>query len=64
MDRARPRFGWPRQLAALAILVLPVTAAAEERLLNVYNWSDYIAEDTLKKFTAETGIRVNYDVYD
>ena len=33
-------------------------------MLNVYNWSDYIAEDTVKKFTAETGIRVNYDVYD
>jgi putrescine transport system substrate-binding protein len=46
------------------MLLLPTTAAAAERLLNVYNWSDYIAEDTVKKFTAETGIRVNYDVYD
>ncbi|HBM51297.1 MAG TPA: spermidine/putrescine ABC transporter substrate-binding protein PotF, partial [Marinobacter sp.] len=29
-----------------------------------YNWSDYIAEDTLAKFTQETGIKVVYDVYD
>ena len=39
-------------------------SAAEEKVLNVYNWSDYVAEDTLAKFTAETGIKVNYDVYD
>ena len=32
--------------------------------VRVYNWSDYIAEDTLEKFTAETGIRVIYDVFD
>jgi putrescine transport system substrate-binding protein len=49
---------------ALAILSLVAPAAAQERVLNVYNWSDYIAEDTVKKFTAETGIKVNYDVYD
>lgn len=39
-------------------------AAAEEKVVNVYNWSDYIAEDTLANFTKETGIKVNYDVYD
>ena len=39
-------------------------AAAQEKILNIYNWSDYIAPDTLAKFTAETGIKVNYDVYD
>jgi putrescine transport system substrate-binding protein len=38
--------------------------AEEDKVLNVYNWSDYIAEDTVAKFTAETGITVNYDVYD
>jgi putrescine transport system substrate-binding protein len=37
---------------------------AEEKVLNVYNWSDYIAPDTIQKFEAETGIKVNYDVYD
>lgn len=38
--------------------------AAEEKKLNIYNWSDYIAEDTIAKFEAETGIKVTYDVYD
>jgi putrescine transport system substrate-binding protein len=38
--------------------------AAEEKVLNVYNWSDYIAPDTIAKFEAATGIKVNYDVYD
>jgi putrescine transport system substrate-binding protein len=36
----------------------------EEARLNVYNWSDYIAPDTIPKFEAETGIKVTYDVYD
>jgi putrescine transport system substrate-binding protein len=40
------------------------TAAAEDKVLNVYNWSDYIAPDTIKKFEAETGIKVTYDVMD
>ena len=43
------------------------TAAApaeEEKVLNVYNWSDYIAEDTLANFEKETGIKVTYDVFD
>ncbi len=43
----------------------PAAAAApEEKILNVYNWSDYIAEDTIARFEAETGIDVSYDVYD
>jgi putrescine transport system substrate-binding protein len=37
---------------------------AEEKVLNVYNWSDYIAPDTIKKFQDETGIKVTYDVMD
>ena len=31
--------------------------------LNVYNWSDYVAEDTIADFEKATGIKVNYDVY-
>lgn len=38
--------------------------AEEEKVLNVYSWSDYVAPDTLAEFTARTGIKVNYDVYD
>ncbi|MEI8298342.1 MAG: polyamine ABC transporter substrate-binding protein [Pseudomonadota bacterium] len=37
---------------------------AEDKVLNVLNWSDYIAPDTLAKFESETGIKVNYDVFD
>src|SRR5690554_2105431 len=49
-------------IAAAAALAVP--AAAQQGTVNVFNWSDYIAEDTLEKFTAETGIQANYDVYD
>ena len=44
----------------------PVAArpAVEEKVVNVLNWSDYIAPDTIAKFEAETGIKVNYDVFD
>jgi putrescine transport system substrate-binding protein len=34
-----------------------------ERLLNVYNWSDYIDDRTIPLFQALTNIRINYDVY-
>src|SRR5688572_6073853 len=51
---------------SLGALLLSSTAvlAQEEPVLNVYNWSDYIAEDTIPKFEAETGIKVNYDTFD
>ena len=39
-------------------------AAAEEPVLHVYNWSDYIADEVLEQFQSETGIKVVYDVYD
>lgn len=44
--------------------LISVAAHAEEKVLNVYNWSDYIAEDTVAKFEKATGIKVRYDVYD
>jgi putrescine transport system substrate-binding protein len=39
-------------------------ATGEPKVLNIYNWSDYIADDTLKNFEKETGIKVVYDNYD
>lgn len=42
----------------------PPAPKAEDKVLHVYNWSDYVAEDTIAKFTAQTGINVVYDVYD
>jgi putrescine transport system substrate-binding protein len=50
-------------LLAMAASLVASSAAAEGKL-NIYNWSDYIAEDTIKKFEAATGIEVTYDVYD
>ena len=57
-----------RCLAALAATLGLCGAAlaqnAEPKVLNIYNWSDYIAEDTIKNFEKETGIKVRYDNYD
>jgi putrescine transport system substrate-binding protein len=39
-------------------------ATANEKVLNVYNWSDYIQPSVIKDFEKETGIHVNYDVFD
>lgn len=49
---------------ALAGLCAGAAQAQEEKVLNVYNWSDYIAEDTIKNFEKETGIKVRYDNFD
>lgn len=51
-------------IALGALLAASPAFAQEEPVLNVYNWSDYIADDTIANFEAETGIKVNYDVYD
>jgi putrescine transport system substrate-binding protein len=49
----------------LASLVLGSGAAqAEQPVLNIYNWSDYIAPNTIPDFEKATGIKVNYDTYD
>ncbi|MDX3929607.1 MAG: polyamine ABC transporter substrate-binding protein [Shinella sp.] len=51
--------------AAVAVSgVLGVPAYAQERVVNVYNWSDYIDDSILADFTKETGIKVVYDVFD
>ncbi|CDF86082.1 Putrescine-binding periplasmic protein [Pseudomonas knackmussii B13] len=49
-------------LPLLAALTLP--AHAEEKILNIYSWSDYVGPKALKAFEAETGIRVHYDTFD
>jgi putrescine transport system substrate-binding protein len=40
------------------------SAAAEEKRLFIYNWTDFIGRDTIAEFEKETGIKVVYDVYD
>jgi putrescine transport system substrate-binding protein len=51
-------------VAAFAFASTAAALAQEEKVLNVYNWSDYIGEDLIKKFEAESGIKVRYDNFD
>ncbi len=48
----------------VASVVAGTAQAQEEKVLNIYNWSDYIADDTVKNFEKETGIKVRYDLFD
>ena len=52
------------RLLLLLALLLPLGARAQEKVLNVYNWTDYIDPAALARFQKETGITVHYDVYD
>ncbi|MCU0967292.1 MAG: polyamine ABC transporter substrate-binding protein [Rubrivivax sp.] len=49
-------------MAALAPAALAQQAASKE--LNILNWADYIAPDTIANFEKETGIKVRYDNFD
>ena len=59
--------GPPKQAAAPAAAATAAGSAVvtnEEKVLNVYNWTDYIAPDIVPAFEKEYGIKVNYDFYD
>jgi len=43
---------------------LVLCAQAAEPKVNIYNWYDFIAPDTLKNFQAQTGTQAAYDVFD
>jgi len=63
------RFSLGRGSRCVCVLALVSAAASaapaqEEKILNIYNWSDYIADDTVKNFEKETGIKVRYDSFD
>ena len=49
---------------AVSLIVATFPAMAQEKVVNVYNWSDYIDPKVLEDFTRETGIKVIYDTYD
>jgi len=51
-------------VVAAAGAVFITIAAAQDRVVNVYNWSDYIDPKALEQFTKETGIKVVYDTFD
>lgn len=47
------------------LLVLFISALfAKDKVLYVYNWSEYMPDEVLKNFTKETGIKVKYSTYD
>ena len=52
-------------LAAVTLASSPSAEAwEEEKVLRIYNWSDYIAPEIIVNFERETGIRITYDIYD
>lgn len=51
-------------LASASLWGAAPQAHAKESYLNIYNWSDYIAEHTISDFEKQTGIKINYDVFD
>jgi putrescine transport system substrate-binding protein len=53
-----------RLIVAAVAFASTAAFAQEEKVLNIYNWSDYIGDDLIKKFEAETGIKVRYDNFD
>ena len=50
--------------APVASAPAPAPAPAEEKVLNIYNWPDYIPEGMIAAFEKETGIKVNYDTFE
>ncbi len=54
-----------RLLLSLALLLAtPMLVRAQQPVLNIYNWADYIDPYAIERFQRETGIRIRYDVYD
>ena len=48
----------------LGVTGIGMASAQSARVVNVYNWSDYIDAKVLEDFTKETGIKVQYDTFD
>jgi putrescine transport system substrate-binding protein len=66
-SEANPR--WLRGLVRVAVPVVILLsfiglAQAQERVLNIYNWTDYIDPAALERFQKQTGITIHYDVFD
>jgi putrescine transport system substrate-binding protein len=55
----------PAPVAAPApVASAPVVVNTEEKVLNIYNWPDYVPEGMIAAFEKETGIKVNYDTFE
>lgn len=57
-------FLWATTFATAFVSAAAFPAIAQERVVHIYNWSDYIDDSILADFKKETGISVVYDVYD
>ncbi len=64
MNALRSRMVMRLLLIAIVACLVPLGARPQERVVNVYNWTDYIDPAAIERFQAETGIHVRYDVYD
>lgn len=53
-----------RRSLCLLSLVLALPLQAEEKVVNLYSWADYVAPQTLQRFEQETGYKVRYDTFD
>ncbi|UTW06374.1 polyamine ABC transporter substrate-binding protein [Pseudomonas benzenivorans] len=53
-----------RLAASVLLLACALPLQAEEQVLNIYNWADYVAPEALERFQRESGIRVKYDTFD
>src|SRR3954471_9936904 len=51
-------------LALLVVVLASCPARAQQRIVNFYNWSNYMAPGVLEDFTRDTGIKVVYDTFD
>ncbi|MFT0534110.1 polyamine ABC transporter substrate-binding protein [Castellaniella hirudinis] len=58
------KLGTVKTLLAAAVLITAGSATAQDAVVNVYNWAEYTAPDTLPGFEKATGIKLRYDVYD
>ncbi len=45
------------------LMLIGGSIKAEEKILNVYTWSDYLPESVIQKFEQKTGIRINHSTY-
>ncbi len=51
-------------VASISFCALSIANAEEEKVLNIYNWNDYIDPTIITDFEKETGIKVVYDLFD
>jgi spermidine/putrescine transport system substrate-binding protein len=53
-----------KKIIFLLLLIFNLSVFADDNILNVYNWSNYMPDDVIAQFEKETGIHINYSTYD